>query len=110
MVENGPKQEQKQKSYFIPQTPNPNPNPKPKPKTQTLPSPPPLPCSFAWLAAFAVSPFGAAERCWKPFNPILGETFELEVGAGVRYLAEQVRVRGGPWPGGGVVGGGTSVI
>ncbi|GLI60079.1 hypothetical protein VaNZ11_002110 [Volvox africanus] len=45
---------------------------------------------FAWVAAYCVSPFGAAERAWKPFNPILGETFELEVGDGVRYLAEQV--------------------
>jgi len=45
---------------------------------------------FAWLAAYCVSPFGSAERAWKPFNPILGETFELEIGNGVRYLAEQV--------------------
>lgn len=45
---------------------------------------------FAWLAAYCVSPFGAAERAWKPFNPILGETFELDAGNGVRYLAEQV--------------------
>ncbi|KXZ44648.1 hypothetical protein GPECTOR_64g142 [Gonium pectorale] len=45
---------------------------------------------FALVAAYCVSPFGAAERAWKPFNPILGETFELEVGNGVRYLAEQV--------------------
>ncbi len=43
------------------------------------------------MAAYAVSPFNAIERAWKPFNPILGETFELEVGKGVRYLAEQVR-------------------
>lgn len=47
--------------------------------------------SFAWVAAYCVSPFGAAERAWKPFNPILGETFELEIGNGVHYLAEQVR-------------------
>ncbi|KAG2436640.1 hypothetical protein HXX76_006168 [Chlamydomonas incerta] len=45
---------------------------------------------FALVAAYCVSPFGAAERAWKPFNPILGETFELAVGSGVRYLAEQV--------------------
>ena len=49
---------------------------------------------FALVAAYCVSPFGAAERAWKPFNPILGETFELEIGNGVRYLAEQVRWRG----------------
>lgn len=45
---------------------------------------------FAYVTAYLVSPFGCAERAWKPFNPILGETFELEVGDGVRYLAEQV--------------------
>lgn len=45
---------------------------------------------FAWVAAYLVSPFGVAERAWKPFNPILGETFELDVGNGVRYVAEQV--------------------
>ncbi|KAL6758390.1 oxysterol binding protein [Haematococcus lacustris] len=45
---------------------------------------------FAWLAAYCVSPFGSAERAWKPFNPILGETFQVEVGNGVQYLAEQV--------------------
>eukprot|EP00775_Hariotina_reticulata_P003836 gene3836-4093_t len=33
---------------------------------------------IALVAAFLVSPFGAAERTWKPFNPLLGETFELE--------------------------------
>lgn len=42
------------------------------------------------MAAYCVSPFNAIERAWKPFNPILGETFELEVGQGVKYLAEQV--------------------
>jgi hypothetical protein len=38
-----------------------------------------------------VSPFGAAERTWKPFNPLLGETFELEgLGSDVAFMAEQV--------------------
>ncbi|KAG1665285.1 hypothetical protein FOA52_015862 [Chlamydomonas sp. UWO 241] len=45
---------------------------------------------FAYVAAYLVSPFGGAERAWKPFNPILGETFEIEVGNGVKFLAEQV--------------------
>lgn len=45
---------------------------------------------LAWVVAFCVTPFGAVERPWKPFNPILGETFELRVGNGVRYFAEQV--------------------
>ncbi len=39
-----------------------------------------------------MSPFGAAERTWKPFNPVLGETFELEgVNDGVSFFAEQAR-------------------
>lgn len=45
------------------------------------------------VAAFLMSPFGACERAWKPFNPLLGETFELE-GLGPekdgRFFAEQV--------------------
>jgi len=45
---------------------------------------------FALVAAYCVSPFGAAERAWKPFNPILGETFECDGINGVKYLAEQV--------------------
>lgn len=56
------------------------------------------PHSIALVAAFLVSPFGAAERTWKPFNPVLGETFELEgVNDGVSFLAEQAcaAARGG---------------
>jgi hypothetical protein len=48
---------------------------------------------MALVATFLVAPFGAAERAWKPFNPMLGETFELE-GLGKdkdgRFFAEQV--------------------
>lgn len=50
------------------------------------------------VAAFLIAPFGCCERAWKPFNPLLGETFELE-GLGPnkdgRFLAEQVRSREG---------------
>eukprot|EP00798_Chlamydomonas_sp_ICE-L_P000467 gene467-1873_t len=45
---------------------------------------------FAYVAAFSVTPFGASERPWKPFNPILGETFECDAGNGAKYVAEQV--------------------
>ena len=34
--------------------------------------------------------YPSAERTYKPFNPILGETFELQKGE-MRYIAEQVR-------------------
>ena len=44
---------------------------------------------LAWVTAFCIGPFGGNERTWKPFNPILGETFELDVGNNVRFLAEQ---------------------
>lgn len=46
---------------------------------------------LAIVLAFAVTPYGAIERPWKPFNPILGETFELHCGNNVQFLAEQVR-------------------
>lgn len=46
---------------------------------------------MAWVVAFTMGPFAAVERPWKPFNPILGETFEYEKPEiGVKYLAEQV--------------------
>ena len=48
-------------------------------------------CRLAWVAGFCIGPFGGNERTWKPFNPILGETFELDLPSnGVRFLAEQV--------------------
>lgn len=45
---------------------------------------------MAWVAAFFVSPYAANERTYKPFNPILGETFEHYDANGLFYLAEQV--------------------
>jgi len=48
---------------------------------------------MAWAAAFAVSVYASAERTWKPFNPILGETFQLKLGKDYEdgeYIAEQV--------------------
>ena len=45
------------------------------------------------MAGFCIGPFGGNERTWKPFNPILGETFELDLPSnGVRFLAEQARL------------------
>lgn len=32
----------------------------------------------------------ALQRTWKPFNPILGETYELVNHAGITFIAEQV--------------------
>lgn len=47
---------------------------------------------IALVAAFLVTPFGAAERTWKPFNPVLGETFEADkLQNDAFFVAEQVR-------------------
>lgn len=41
-------------------------------------------------AAWAVSAYYAYHRVWKPFNPILGETYEMVNHHGITFLAEQV--------------------
>lgn len=47
---------------------------------------------LAWVLGFTMGPFGTIERPWKPFNPILGETFEYAKPAkGMKFIAEQVR-------------------
>ena len=50
---------------------------------------------LAYVACFAVGAYPSAERTYKPFNPILGETFELQKGE-MRYIAEQVRLLSNP--------------
>lgn len=45
---------------------------------------------LAKVTAFAVAVYSTMERAKKPFNPILGETFELKMDDGSTYLAEQV--------------------
>lgn len=45
---------------------------------------------LAWVVGFTMGPFPGNERTWKPFNPILGETFELSMNNGLRFIAEQV--------------------
>lgn len=41
-------------------------------------------------ASWAISVYYAYQRTWKPFNPILGETYELTNHNGVTFLSEQV--------------------
>ncbi|CAL4913784.1 unnamed protein product [Urochloa decumbens] len=41
-------------------------------------------------SAWAVSVYYAYQRTWKPFNPILGETYEMVNHKGITFLAEQV--------------------
>eukprot|EP00923_Selenidium_pygospionis_P005721 GHVN01009746.1.p1 GENE.GHVN01009746.1~~GHVN01009746.1.p1 ORF type:complete len:636 (-),score=70.64 GHVN01009746.1:1802-3709(-) len=45
-----------------------------------------------FVAAFAISGYSSTQnRLTKPFNPLLGETFELcDMGRGFRYISEQV--------------------
>ena len=43
-----------------------------------------------YVAAFAVGAYPSVERTYKPFNPLLGETFEFRKG-GMHYVAEQAR-------------------
>lgn len=51
-------------------------------------------CRLAWVLGFTMGPFGNIERPWKPFNPILGETFEYARPAkGMKFIAEQVRLQ-----------------
>ena len=46
---------------------------------------------MAHIVGYTMGPFAAIERPWKPFNPILGETFEYyKRDKGIKYLAEQV--------------------
>ena len=37
-----------------------------------------------------MSVYPAYQRTWKPFNPILGETYEMVNHNGITFLAEQV--------------------
>lgn len=41
-------------------------------------------------ASWAISVYYAYQRTWKPFNPILGETYEMSNHGGVAFIAEQV--------------------
>lgn len=45
---------------------------------------------MAYVAIFGAAVYAAVERYNKPFNPILGETFQFKVGEDGQYLAEQV--------------------
>eukprot|EP00854_Cymbomonas_tetramitiformis_P013393 gene13393-15821_t len=44
----------------------------------------------AYVTAFAIGAYPGNRRTYKPFNPILGETFETELKNGAHYIAEQV--------------------
>lgn len=43
-----------------------------------------------FAASWAISVYYAFQRTWKPFNPILGETYEMVNHNGITFLSEQV--------------------
>lgn len=43
-----------------------------------------------FAACWFISVYPAIQRTWKPFNPILGETYELVNHGGITFIAEQV--------------------
>lgn len=45
---------------------------------------------LVYAATYFISVYYAIQRTWKPFNPILGETYEMANHGGVRFLSEQV--------------------
>ncbi|XP_050382018.1 oxysterol-binding protein-related protein 3A-like [Argentina anserina] len=45
---------------------------------------------LVYSASFFISVYYAFQRTWKPFNPILGETYEMVNHGGITFVAEQV--------------------
>ncbi|KAL8036641.1 hypothetical protein ABFS82_12G168100 [Erythranthe guttata] len=45
---------------------------------------------LVYAAAWFISLYYAIQRTWKPFNPILGETYEMVNHCGITFIAEQV--------------------
>nr|DAD26447.1 TPA_asm: hypothetical protein HUJ06_027915 [Nelumbo nucifera] len=45
---------------------------------------------LVYASSWAISVYYAYQRTWKPFNPILGETYEMANHGGITFIAEQV--------------------
>lgn len=45
---------------------------------------------MVYATTWAISIYFAYQRTWKPFNPILGETFEMSNYLGINFISEQV--------------------
>lgn len=45
---------------------------------------------MVYASSWAISVYYAYARTWKPFNPILGETYEMTNHGGITFLSEQV--------------------
>lgn len=46
---------------------------------------------LVYTASWFISVYYALQRTWKPFNPILGETYEMVNHCGITFIAEQVK-------------------
>ncbi|GLJ44372.1 hypothetical protein SUGI_0930080 [Cryptomeria japonica] len=45
---------------------------------------------MVYASSWAISIYSAYQRTWNPFNPILGETYEMVNHGGITFIAEQV--------------------
>ncbi|KAJ7961408.1 Oxysterol-binding family protein [Quillaja saponaria] len=45
---------------------------------------------LVYASSFFISVYYALQRTWKPFNPILGETYEMVNHGGITFISEQV--------------------
>ncbi|KAI5325648.1 hypothetical protein PRUPE_6G256800 [Prunus persica] len=45
---------------------------------------------LVYASSFFISVYFAFQRTWKPFNPILGETYEMVNHGGITFISEQV--------------------
>ncbi|MBA0881588.1 hypothetical protein Goshw_019077 [Gossypium schwendimanii] len=45
---------------------------------------------LVYASSWAISVYYAYQRTWKPFNPIIGETYELANHEGITFISEQV--------------------
>ncbi|XP_010553050.1 PREDICTED: oxysterol-binding protein-related protein 3A [Tarenaya hassleriana] len=45
---------------------------------------------LVYASSWAISVYYAYQRTWKPFNPILGETYEMTNHGGISFISEQV--------------------
>ncbi|GAV76580.1 Oxysterol_BP domain-containing protein [Cephalotus follicularis] len=45
---------------------------------------------LVYTTSWAISVYYAYQRTWKPFNPIIGETYEMVNHGGITFIAEQV--------------------
>ncbi|KAH7550021.1 hypothetical protein JRO89_XS13G0121000 [Xanthoceras sorbifolium] len=48
---------------------------------------------MVYATSWAISVYYAYQRTWKPFNPILGETYEMVNHGGITFISEQLKTK-----------------